>query len=265
MYEHLNNAVIFASFVVQTLIIGLLIYRRVWRTLPIFFAYCVWDQLSNLTLVAIAHYAPDFAFHAYAIDAVPDAAITFAVLVELAWSLLRPLRASLPRSALVLVGILILVAAVIIWPFASLPSLTNVTTREGLLFVQLGQTIAILEILIFLVLGGGSQLLSISWRDRELQVATGLGAAALVNLTVAVLQTHQTSTDQYDKIALAGGVGYLACLTYWAFSFTQQEAERRQFTPQMQRFLLAVAGAARASRAGLEESQGKSSKPNRRG
>ena len=40
---------------------------------------------------------------------------------------------------------------------------------------QLQHTVSILRILFFLVLAGGSQLLSIGWRDRELQVATGLG------------------------------------------------------------------------------------------
>jgi hypothetical protein len=35
---------------------------------------------------------------------------------------------------------------------------------------------------------------------------------------------------------------------YWAFSFAAKEAERREFTPQMQSFLLALAGTARTAR-----------------
>ena len=35
-----------------------------------------------------------------------------------------------------------------------------------------------------------------------------------------------------------------------------EEAERREFTPQMQKFLLAVAGAARSARVGFDDSQG---------
>jgi hypothetical protein len=44
-------------------------------------------------------------------------------------------------------------------------------------------------------------------------------------------------------------------LLYWTVSFAQKEAERREFTPQMRGFLLAAAGAARANRIALTESQ----------
>lgn len=50
--------------------------------------------------------------------------------------------------------------------------------------------------------------------------------------------------------------GYVCCLLYWAVAFAQKEAERREFTPQMQKFLLAVAGAARSARVGFDDSQG---------
>jgi hypothetical protein len=42
-------------------------------------------------------------------------------------------------------------------------------------------------------------------------------------------------------------------LLYWAFSFAQAETKRREFTPQMQSLLLAVAGNARTARMSLTE------------
>jgi hypothetical protein len=48
---------------------------------------------------------------------------------------------------------------------------------------------------------------------------------------------------------------YLCCVSYWAYCFLQQEAERREFTPQMQSFLLTVAGAAHSSRVAITESR----------
>jgi hypothetical protein len=44
---------------------------------------------------------------------------------------------------------------------------------------------------------------------------------------------------------------FICALFYWIFSFAQKEAERREFTPQMQNLLLAVAGVARAERTAL--------------
>ena len=256
MFKNIDLAIQLASLIAEIAVIGLLFYRRVWRTLPVFFSYCVWDISSNLVLVGIQHYAPRVSFHALFVDVVIDSALMFCVLVELAWSVLRPIRPSLPRSSFFLIGLLILVAAAIIWPFAGLQNLSQATTREGFLYAQLQQTASILRILFFLILAGGSQLLSIGWRDRELQVATGFGLYSMVSLTVAVIQTHLTDVSRYNSLFLASGAAYLGCLLYWGYSFAHQEAARREFTPQMQRFLLAVAGAARSTRVGLEETHG---------
>lgn len=251
----LDNAIWLIGPLTETLVIALLFYRRVWRTLPIFCAYCIWDVLSNFTVFAISRQYPGLYFHVYFAQAILDSVLLFCVLVELAWSVLRPIRASLPRSAVVLLGVLFLVAGAAIWPFAALPGLIHATTREGLLFTQLQQTSSILRILFFLLLAGGSQLLSIGWRDRELQVATGFGIYSIVSLTIAVLQTHQTSAQQYLILQRIGTVSFILTLVYWVFSFAQKEAARREFTPQMQSFLLAVAGAARSQRVSLTESR----------
>ena len=185
MIQSILELIWLASCLAEILIIGLLFYRHVWRTLPIFCSYCIWDLSDNLALKAFERFAPNIVFHAYFVATVLDSIFVFCVLVELAWSVLRPLRASLSRSSLVLVGVLILVAGAAIWPFAALQGLANATNKEGLLYFQLQQTTAILRILFFLILAGGSQLLSIGWRDRELQVATGLGLYSMVTLTVA--------------------------------------------------------------------------------
>ncbi len=252
---NIDNAIWFVATLTEVAVIGLLFYRRVWRTLPVFCAYCVWDVLSNLAAYLIDQYYPASYFHALFAETIVDSALLFCVLVELAWSVLRPVRASLPRSAFVLVGVLILVAGAAIWPFAALPGLVHATSKAGLLFTQLQQTASILRILFFLLLAGGSQLLSIGWRDRELQVATGLGLYSMVSLTVAVLQTHQTTISQYQYLYRFESASYVFCLGYWVFSFAQKEAERREFTPQMRSFLLAAAGAARTTRVGMTDSR----------
>jgi hypothetical protein len=249
----------------MVVVLVLLSYRRIWRTLPIFFAYCIWDLTANLVTGAASRFYPQILFHVYFTQVIIDSAFQFCVLVELAWSVLRPLRASLPRTTPWLIGILILVAGAAIWPFANLSSLAQVTTREGQLFFQLQQTVSILRILFFLLLAGGSQLLSIGWRDRELQVATGFGVYSMVGLAVAVMQTHLTTAAQYQHLGEVVAGAYCVSLLYWVFCFAQKEAERREFTPQMQRFLLAVAGAARSARVGLEDAHGpKSRKPDGR-
>jgi hypothetical protein len=258
---NIDHAIWYASLAAQVALIGLLFYRRIWRTLPVFCAYCVWDVVSNVAVYLItqycfgANYYGTKYFDVLFVQALLDSAFLFCVLVEIAWSVLRPLRASLPKSSLVLVGILILVAGTAIFPFTALPGLAHTTTRIGQIYTQLEQTASILRVLFFLVLAGGSQLLSIGWRDRELQVATGLGIYSIVSLTIAVIATHQTNATEYAHLAQIEAVAFICCLIYWAVSFAQREAERREFTPQMRSFLLAAAGAARSTRVTMTDSR----------
>jgi hypothetical protein len=250
--------------VVEVAVVGVLIYRRVWRTLPVFCCYCAWDIVSNVAAYVCSQYYPTSYFKVYFAATLLDSALQFGILVELIWSVLRPVRSSLPRSSLAVVSVLILVAGAAVWPFAAITGITHVT-RQALLLGQLQHTVSILRIIFFLLLAGGSQLLSIGWRDRELQVATGLGFYSLVSVGVSVLQAHQSTGPQYVRLNELVIVSFLCSLFYWAYCFLQKEAERREFTPEMQRILLAVAGAARANRVALTESQpGKFQKHDRR-
>jgi len=250
----LDNALWLAVIVTDAVLLVAVSSRRIWRTLPIFCSFCVWDLVSNVGAYLVNRFHPSAYFHFYFAQSILDSTLQFAVLVELGWSLLRPLRSSLPRSALLAVIALILLAGAAIWPFAALPGLVHVG-RQGHLLVQLQQTVAVLRILLFLILAGGSQLLSISWRDHELQIATGWGVVSLVSLTAALLHTHQTTVSQYQHLGEIVVASYVCCLVYLVVCFAQKEAERRQFTPQMQKVLLAMAGSARTARVALSDAR----------
>jgi hypothetical protein len=68
-----------------------------------------------------------------------------------------------------------------------------------------------------------------------------------------MVHTHQVAGPQYRMVDQFVEATYLCSLVYWIFSFAQREAARREFSPQMQSVLLAVAGAARSMRVGLSE------------
>jgi hypothetical protein len=239
---------------------GLLIYRRVWATLPMFLVYSVWALLSGIGDFFVFRYFLSTYPTTYLIHLIVDSVLLLGVLVEIAWSVLRPVRSSLPRAApLVLIG-LILVAGVAIWPFAGLPSLASSSWKIHFV-VQMEQTVSILQIVFFLALIACSQLLSIGWRDRELQVATGLGFYSFVSIAAAMVHLHETAVSQYSHLNDAVVASYLCSLVYWIVSFSQKRAERREFTPEMQNFLLAVAGMAHSTRVALTESENAKKQP----
>lgn len=251
----LDNTILLVDLTAEAVLIGLLIYKRAWRILPCFFIYCIWDLLSNIFGYATRQIVPlhysDYVT-TYLIQTVVDSVLQFCILVELAWSVLRPIRSSLPRSTVYLLALAILCAGVLIWPFTSAPALSG-TIAQLQLIVRLQQAVSVLRVLFFLALAGCSQFLSIGWRDRELQVATGFGVYSIVTLAVTFLQTHQTNATQIKDLNEFAIASFVCALVYWIFSFAQKQAERREFTPQMQNLLLAVAGSARASRAALAE------------
>jgi hypothetical protein len=125
--------------------------------------------------------------------------------------------------------------------------------QEWHYILRLRQTSSILQVLFFVVLAAGSQLLSLSWHDRELQVATGLGFYSLVNLAVSLLHAQMPQIAHYHEIDQLLPASYLGALVYWGVSFLQKEAPRHEFSPQMRSFLLTVSGAARADRISLQE------------
>jgi hypothetical protein len=216
-----------------------------------FFVYCIWALLSDVLALAILCFAPSrFDLRFYFADTLVDFAVQLGVLVELAWSVLRPLRVGLSNKAIWVVTALVLTAGGIIWPFASI-SATNATSRIWHLTVQMQQTTSFLRILFFLGLAGFSQLLSLGWRDRELQIATGFGFYSLISVGVAALDSHLATRQQFIQLYWVVAVSFLCSLIYWAFSFARQEADRQEFTPEIRRTLMALAAAARVTRSGL--------------
>ncbi len=118
--------------------------------------------------------------------------------------------------------------------------------------ILLQQTISLLRVTFFLVLVAFSQFLSIGWRDRELQIASGLGFYSILSLVVSVLHTHQAVGPQYHWLDLVTSFGYLGTLAYWVVCFMQKEPETRKISPQMVRFLVSIGGTVQAEQLALE-------------
>ena len=248
-------AVILGGMAAEAAIILLMLRGRVFRTFPIFSFYLCWSLFSDsfLYFVRVNQSSAGF-LEVYRFQLILDSAMIFAMLVEVAWSVLRPIRNSLPKYSWVGIVVLLAVGALILWPIAGLVAPYKLLP-EGMTLFRLQQTPAILRAVFFIALAAFSQMLSIGWRDRELQIATGFGFYSIVSLAVTVVHTHQaTSAPSYLWLDRAVGISYLAALLYWVYCFARQPVERREFTPQMKSMLLSMAGAAHNVRIDLEES-----------
>ncbi|HKD60305.1 MAG TPA: hypothetical protein VKB47_07575 [Terracidiphilus sp.] len=244
------------GILVQAVVIGQILYRRIYKKFPLFTLYLVWVLLftsASLFIVSLSA-----ASRAYLVADIIDAAFMLSVLVELSMSVLNPIRSSLPRWTVLVVGGLLALAFGVIWPFAIPPGL-KILSSVSQQIIHIDITSSALWIIFFLALAALSQLLSIGWRDRELQIATALGFYSLVGLSVTLLHMNQGIGNeflnrQYHMLDELVAGSYICSMVYLIVSFAQKVPERREFTPQMQSFLLAVAGSARATRMAMANS-----------
>jgi hypothetical protein len=234
-------------------VVVLCIRARLFKQMPVFCSYLVWSLLVDPVLYFLSKSFPQVYFRAYVYQLIADAAFQLAVIVELGWAVLRPIRASLPKQSILILVFLVVCAAAIIWPITA-TMVPDHLPSSGRFLVHVQQTVGVMRITAFLALAGLSQLLSIGWRNRELQVATGLGFFSMFSLAVSLIHSHQKVGAYYKQLDRLVVASYLCSLVYWIVSFAQQEEERQEFTPQMQSFLLTVTGAAHTGRVALVNS-----------
>jgi hypothetical protein len=249
----LDTATLVGSIVGESAVCIFLLRRRVWATLPFFFTYALWALVSDLTSSFIlSRWSVDSVVYGryYIVQIVVDSLLQFSVLVELAWSVLKPSRKTLPKKSLYFLIGITAIAGMVIWPLVGMAAPKDFTRLSTVLF-QAQETFAILLIACFLIMASFSQLLSISLRDRELQIATGLGFYAITRLIATLLHAHQARGNVYHYTDQVLSLCYVGTLTYWAYSFATKEQERKEFSPQMQNFLLLMSGGARSGRVAL--------------
>lgn len=248
----LDLALWIAGIAMEIAVVAVLVQRRMFRVFPVLTVYLVWAVINDSAMMAISRHFSNLYLRAFLIEMSLDSLLQFCVLVELAWSVFRPLRKSLSRWAIAIPVVLLLLVGSVVWPVAGTLTRPGESIQWHLL-LQLQQTFSILRILAFLALAGMSQFLAIGWRDRELQIATGLGLYSLLSLGAAAMHTHPASPAVYhgvDQIVMAS---WFCSLIYWVVCFVQKEAPRQEFSPRMENILLSVAGSARASRMALED------------
>ena len=236
---------------VETILFLIILIRKLWSRRIVFFTYLGWSIFSDGVFLYLGVRHLKVTLTPYIIELAVDSLLQFFVIAEIAWSTIKPLKNVLPRHILPVVLLMLAAIGVFCWPFANMVVLDNLKTHGHLMLV-LNQTVAILRIAFFLLLAAFSQFLSIGWRDRELQIASGLGFYAGVSLVVAIVHSHGMVGPRYHWLDLVTSLGYLGTLTYWVVCFSIKEPEIRKISPQMQRFLVSIGGTVHADRFALE-------------
>lgn len=251
------------SAIVQAFVVILLIRKRIYREFPLFSAYLVWIFAADLAAgFAASRLQSDLYARLYLISSVFDTVFMFSILVEMSMSVLKPVKSMLPQWTVFVVVTVIGAAAIALWHIANPPGIMKLS-KVTQYIIHLDITTSMLRIAFFVFLAALSQLLSISWHDRVVQISTGLGFFSLVSLCVTFLHMRQGVGDSglndlYHVLDVIVACSYISSMVYWLVCFARDEPERNKFTPQMQNFITSLAQNARSVRLAMSNPEVKS-------
>jgi hypothetical protein len=201
----------------------LVIWKRIYRTLPIFSCYLIWCLLSDAGL-AVALLFPHAYLPATLVGITMDALLQMAILAELGRVVVRHNQVSPPsRTVIVLLTILgfVIAGSLNTWTFP-----TNMQILD-MLYVVMLQLFAVLRVVFLLTLVWWSSLQKLKWPARELKIVTGLGVYLLVSLCVVIFHNHNNLGMQYHWLDQFLVGCYLWTLSYWILASTTNVVEQQ--------------------------------------
>jgi hypothetical protein len=262
MQELTIDGVLWAiTLIVQAALAYLMIRKREGRNYPILLTYLIFNLIED-PLAWVLHNGPSGTYlKAYFAFTVLDYLLQFLLIVEIGQNVFRRSKESIPFRLWPVIIVAVLVCAIIAAVFApqmqpggpGQDHLTHVMLR-----VTLG--LAILKLLLFAAMAGFAQFLGIGWKNRVLQLATGLAFYGAVSLLTQLSSSHLSTVNQASYashlIALAQiqSGGYIGAITFWIWAFSRNEAPRKDFTPQMQEVLVTIAESAKRTRLAVTRS-----------
>lgn len=210
-----------AGVCLEGVLLGLVIWKRIYKTLPVFSCFFLWCLLSDAGM-AIANMYPNAYLPATLVNITGDALFQLAILAELGKVVVRYNREQ-PPSRLTL-GVLITIALVLA---ASLNKWT-IPTQLSLLdaiYLALMQLFAVLRLVFLLTLVWWNNWKGLRWPLRELRIITGLAVYILVTLCVTILHSHDMSGMEYHWVDQVLVGCYLWTLSYWVLASTTSVVE----------------------------------------
>jgi hypothetical protein len=248
--EALYASLALLGLVAEISLLVILLVRRQYKAYPVFTFYIAFNVLTDVGLeVAFAaspHVGQSIAFLLLPLQYMIDLGVLF----EVAWHVLQPVHSSLPPGTIrVFVGLIVLAmlgGTLLAWEFRNSGNQINDIKRP------LDLTVGFLRMLIFAVTAGFAQVLGIGWKNKVLQLASALSFYSAVDLIVSLAARHSAGLDAYERIR---GLAYVLELGFLIYAFTTKEVGRREFSPQMEQFLITLAARARVARTALVRMQ----------
>ena len=239
------------GIVAEVGLFSILLLRRQYTSFPVFTAYIGFNLLSDVGLASLLAAYPPHVAQVLELSTLPlQYVLELGVLFEIAWNVLRPVQASLPRGTIRafagLIALSILLGTLLAW------HVRDTGNRLNEIKSTLTLTVGLLRMLIFAATAGFAQLLGIGWKNKVLRLATALSFYSAVSLIISLAEQHAAGSIWMERYR---GIAYLFELGFLVWVFTTKDVRRREFSPQMEQFLVTLAGRAKLARTALVRMQ----------
>lgn len=220
--DSIDMALWLLAVLLEGAVLAIVLWRRTYRTLPVFACFLGWCLLSDAGMAAMQR-IPNAYLPATLVNMTVDALFQLAILAEIGRAVVRHNRTDPPSRVIIfLLGALAAVVAMLLnwWRVPSDWPLLN------LMYIVLLQFLATLRLVFLLTLVWWTSLFKLRWHPRELRIVTGLGLYILVTFLVVVLHTHDMASMQYHWLDQLLVGSYLWALCLWVLATTTKVAEQ---------------------------------------
>jgi hypothetical protein len=239
------------GFVAEFGLLFVLIARRQYKIFPVFTAYIAFILINDVAIGALIALYSVQVVRSVEFSLLPlEYLLELSVLLEITWNVLRPVHTSLPKGSIRVfvasVALALLGGVLLAWHF------DHTGNKIQDVKVPLDVTFGLLCMLIFVGTAAFAQLLGIGWKSKVLRLATALSFYSAVDLIVSLVERYSGGSNDLEgvrTVAFALELGFLL----WAF--TTKDVRRREFSPQMEQFLVTLAGRAKLARTALVRMQ----------
>jgi len=200
--------------VLELFLVGVMLWRRLHRTFPIFFAYIVFQVVNFLILFPIYQAGDSVAyFYAYWISAAISLAIGFEVIHEVFLDVLRPYPNLKDLGTLLLkwAALVMLLVAMVVTA-ASQPG-SDTPIGQAVIIVQ--RFVRIIQCGLILFLLFFSRHLGVSKRQLSFGVALGFGSFATVELLILALVSGSQVQIHTQTLSLINTTAYSLSILTW--------------------------------------------------
>lgn len=205
------NLIWIAGTVLEVLLVGILLYGRMWRNFPFFTSYAVFTLTSSVISFATRGNGSLY-FYSYWADEAIGIILGFAVVFEIFRSLFAG-HAALRKLAVLVFGgalVILLITATYILVYEG----QSIATNIGKAVMVMEEAVRTIEVGALVVLFLCTRAFGLHWRQSVFGIALGLGLFAAIEL-VAITLRSKLSPAMNDSLNIVRGVAYTASLIVW--------------------------------------------------